>query len=384
MKSINVPVIMSHSVLTKRYSWGYEYLSELADEFERKLGYLKKKRYHTIGLKELYEYMKYGKTIPTRSIILTFDDGYLDNWVVVYPLLKKYGFKGVIFVNAEFVDPAQECRYNLEDLRESRCGLQDIEELGFLSWPEMREMERSGVIDIQSHSSTHTWYFKNNVIVDFHHPGDQCKYPWLAWNAKPDQQYRWMTDNQEKFVPYGTPIYEYERALGVRRYYEDIAVNSFLTNHVNSHGKDNYFEKNGWKDNLFRIVNQFREEHTCDGRYETVAEYESRVRHELTENKRILEEKLNKEVEFLCWPGGVYNETTLKIAKECGYIASTVKEGRNSFDDDPSKINRISSGNPEGANAFPWRYKILTFAFYIERFRGNKLCCIIDRIYRLK
>jgi len=384
VKSTNVPIVMFHSVLTRKYGWCYEFLSELAEEFERKLTYLKKKGYASIGLYELYEYMKSGKEVPSRSIILTFDDGYLDNWVVVYPLLKKYGFKGVVFVNCDFVDPIDEYRYNFEDLLDGKCRAQDIKELGFLSWAEMREMEKSGIIDIQSHSLTHTWYFKSDVIVDFHHPGDQFDYPWLAWNARPDLQYRWMTDNQETVVPFGVPVYEFGRSLGVRRYYDDRDLKESLIDYVHSHGKEHFFERNDWKESLFRIANQFREKHALHGRFETQSEYERRVRHELSENKRVLEEKLNKKVEFLCWPGGVYSEITLRIAEECNYLASTVKEGHNSIGDDPSKINRISSGNPERANEFPWCCKILTFSFYLERFRGNRFCGILDKIYRMK
>ena len=380
---INVPVVMFHSVMTRQYGWCFEYLTEVDSDFERKLAYLKERGYETITLKELYNYMKTGESIPSRAIVLTFDDGYLDNWVVVFPLLKKYGFTGVVFVNCDFVDPNEGCRYNLEDLWSGRCSMQDIKELGYLSWAEMREMEKSGAIDIQSHSLTHTWYFKSDKILDFHHPGDQSKYPWLAWNARPDKQYRWMTDDQERFVPYGAPIYDYGRSLGVRRYYEDGHLRDILINHVKAHGDLHYFEKNRWREELFDVVAQYCKVHALQGRYETEEDYKFRVRHELSENKRILEERLNKKIEFLCWPGGAYNETSLCIARDCGYLASTVKEGRNTYGDDASKINRISSGNPDGADNFPWRYKILTFAFYLERFRGNMLCLIMDKFYRL-
>ena len=47
-----------------------------------------------------------------KDIVLTFDDGYLDNWVFAYPLLEKYNLRGTIFVNPEFVDPSLEIRAN--------------------------------------------------------------------------------------------------------------------------------------------------------------------------------------------------------------------------------------------------------------------------------
>lgn len=384
MRITNVPVVMLHSVMSRRYGWHYEFLSELADEFERKLIYLKSKNYKSIKLKDLYEYMKDGKKIPERSIVLTFDDGYLDNWVVAYPLLKKYGFMGVIFVNHDFVDPIETYRYTLDDLWDGRCKREDVKELGFLSWAEMRKMEEAGIMEIQSHSLTHTWYFKSADIVDFHHPGDQGKYPWIAWNARPDQQYRWMMDNQEEFVQYGTPIYDFGRSLGIKKYFDDPALREHMINYVKLRGNIDFFKQPSWKDELCNIANQYSKEHKLQDSYETDQEYMDRVRNELRENKRILEENLNKKIEFLCWPGGAYNDYTLRIAQECGYLASTVKEGCNTYGDDPSKINRISSGNPEKGDVFPWCCKILTFAFYLERFRGNNFCKLIDKVYRLK
>ena len=45
-----------------------------------------------------------GKNIPEKSIVLTFDDGYADIWIYAYPLLKKYGMCGTVFINPDFVD----------------------------------------------------------------------------------------------------------------------------------------------------------------------------------------------------------------------------------------------------------------------------------------
>ena len=65
--------------------------------------------------------------------------------------------KGTIFVNPDFVDPGDEVRPNLDDVAAGRCRREDLLVPGFLNWAEMREMERSGVIDIPSHAITPTW-----------------------------------------------------------------------------------------------------------------------------------------------------------------------------------------------------------------------------------
>ena len=85
-------------------------------------------------------------------------------------------------------------------------------------------MERSGVVDIQSHALTHTWYFSGPVLIDFHRPGNN-RYPWLAWNLRPDQKPFYMENDQSGLVPWGAPIYEYEKALICKRYFppEEVA-----------------------------------------------------------------------------------------------------------------------------------------------------------------
>ncbi len=45
--------------------------------------------------------------------------------------------------------------------------------------------------------------------------------------------------------------------------------------------------------------------------------------YELNESKKILQNKLNKEITILCWPGGAYNNLSVKLSEEVGYLAST-------------------------------------------------------------
>ena len=78
---------------------------------------------------------------------ITFDDGFLDNWVYAYPILKKYGHHAVIWMSTDFVDPRGGLRPNLEDLWERRIERKDLENLGYLSWDEMRRMVGSAEVE---------------------------------------------------------------------------------------------------------------------------------------------------------------------------------------------------------------------------------------------
>jgi peptidoglycan/xylan/chitin deacetylase (PgdA/CDA1 family) len=374
-KPISVPVLTYHSVADRSDAWPFRHLSCPVATFESHLTALRTFKYHTISLHSLYAYMSEGKKLPSRSVVLTFDDGYLDNWVYAYPLLKKYGMHGTIFVNPDFVDPAKSTRPNLEDVWSRHASLSDLPTCGFLSWQEMRVMERSGNIDIQSHGLTHTWYFSSSEIADFHHPGD--RYPWLAWNAHPERKYLWMTENQQTLVPWGTPIYEHNKSLATRRYFPDHDLDTALVHYVNSRNGATFFETVDWRQRLKEVVTDYRATKGHRGRFESDEEYKQRLHHELAGSKQMIEAHLQHKVDFLCWPGGGYNDTAVEISKELGYLASTLVSGyhrttTNRFGEDPSRWTRISAPVFSGRGTLKYK-KGLYLICVLNSARGSHL-----------
>jgi peptidoglycan/xylan/chitin deacetylase (PgdA/CDA1 family) len=344
-KLVSVPMVTYHSIADASDGWQFRHLSCPVSTFESHLKALRWANFQTISLRMLYGYMAEGKEIPSRSVVLTFDDGYLDNWVYAYPLLKKYGLHGTIFVNPDFVDPFESLRPNLEDVWSGRISVHGLPTCGFLSWQEMMAMESSGYIDIQSHALTHTWYFSSAEIIDFHHPGDP--YPWLAWNAHPERKHLWMTEDQHTFVPWGTPVYQHKKSLTTRRYFPDQNLDTVLTNFVRNHGSETFFHSFGWRQQLEQVATDYRQTHDDCGYFESDAEYQARLHHELAGSKQLIERQLDKTVDFLCWPGGGYNDTSAEISKEVGYLASAHSSHdldikKNRFDEDPSRWSRIS------------------------------------------
>lgn len=67
------------------------------EKFERHLRYLKNKNIPVITCNEYYAMLREG-TVPYKAAIITFDDGYENNYIHAFPLLKKYGFKGSFFI----------------------------------------------------------------------------------------------------------------------------------------------------------------------------------------------------------------------------------------------------------------------------------------------
>lgn len=317
----NVPILMYHSISDDR-AWLWGHLACPVRVFEDHLRALAEAGFHTVSLPELYAHQTAGAPLPSRPIVLTFDDGYLDNWVYAYPLLKRYGFRGTIFVSPDFVDPTPQPRPNLDDVAAGRSAATALPRRGYLSWAELRLMVNSGVMDVQAHALTHTWYFTEPAIVDFHRPG--APYPWLAWNAYPERKYRWLDEDQAPLVPWGTPVHRHDKALVARRYFPDPRLAEWMAAQVAAHGGAALFQEPGWRERLLAQAADFRAQHELHDTWESPAEYETRLRHELGDSKAQLETHLQQPVRFLCWPGGGYNAATERLAQELGYLATTL------------------------------------------------------------
>ena len=124
---IKVLVLNYHKIDSKHHS-----LSVLPGDFESQLKYLSDHGYHSISPDELFEGLAGTGALPENPVLITFDDGYKDNYTTAFPLLKKYGFKATIFVVTSFL--GQKSQY--------------------FTWEQAREMEKEG-ISIQSHTATH-------------------------------------------------------------------------------------------------------------------------------------------------------------------------------------------------------------------------------------
>jgi peptidoglycan/xylan/chitin deacetylase (PgdA/CDA1 family) len=337
-----VPIVAYHSIADD-HDHLLEHLSLSVDVFERQLRHLHRTGFVTTTLHDVVRFLKGEKELPRKSIVLTFDDGYLDNWVFAFPLLKKYGMKATIFIATDFVDPTPACRPNLDDVWAGRVPRKDLDWWGHLSWAELREMTASGLVDVQSHTRTHAWHFVSDRIIDFHHPGDD--YYWLYWNRFPEKKHAWLSEDFRKPVPWGTPVYEFDQTLLRRRYFEDPSLTEALTRYVADRGGEAFFSRSAWREELEGVAAARRAAHGDAGRLESEEEYQERLSDELAGSKAILEEGLQKPVDFLCWPCGDYSPALQQLALANGYHATVnVAKVTNAPGDDPGELRRIVFG----------------------------------------
>ncbi len=358
MKKPRIPVIMYHSIGVPESKWHWNYLTCPYQVFEEQLKTLKKNGYNTIIFQDIYDYIMKGKTLPKKSIFLTFDDGYLDNYVFAYPLLKKYGMKGTIFVNPDFVDNSEAKRQTFNP-GVLDFDVNNLNKIGFCNWSELKEMDEQGVIDVQSHAKTHTWYPISDKIIDFRHPGDD--YIWMDWNENEKEKPNLQIFNQS-IIKYGMPIFEHEKSLSSKR----VFVNNDFSEKIHQYAikkGNNFFKQNDWKKELFRYAEDLKKSMNIIEHREDQKEYENRIRYELEYTKKIIEDKLDKKVNFLCWPGGSGTKEGVRIAEELGYLMSTAArdlstQERKAIKNSPDyKINRISRITPVMINKWEWHKK---------------------------
>lgn len=135
--TVCVPIIMYHNIL-KSNSRSSKFIVT-QNQFKEDLEYLKNAGYNTIVMEDLVNYVYNDTPLPEKPIVLTFDDGYYNNYVYAYPMLKEYGFKGVLSVIGYYTDLYSE-------------NGEKNENYSHVTWENIKEMASSGVIELQNHS----------------------------------------------------------------------------------------------------------------------------------------------------------------------------------------------------------------------------------------
>ncbi|MGN1030338.1 MAG: polysaccharide deacetylase family protein, partial [Butyricicoccaceae bacterium] len=139
--------------------------------------------YQTVSLREIIDYVNGSGTLPEKSVLITFDDGYYNNYLYAYPILQKYGARAVLSPVASLDEQFTES--GEENASWSYC-----------TEKELKEMSDSGVFEIANHS------------YDMHElsPRRGC----LKRSGETERQYREalqsdITKAQQLFVEYGLP-----------------------------------------------------------------------------------------------------------------------------------------------------------------------------------
>jgi peptidoglycan/xylan/chitin deacetylase (PgdA/CDA1 family) len=103
--AIRVPILMYHYIRANPYArdrTGFA-LSVTPADFEVQMTWLARNGYHPITTNDLYSYLSGARGLPSRPVILTFDDGYADFYNTALPILRSHDFTAVAYVVSGFV-----------------------------------------------------------------------------------------------------------------------------------------------------------------------------------------------------------------------------------------------------------------------------------------
>ena len=136
----SIPVLVYHSVDNSQ-----SVISITPREFRAQMEYLKYSGYETISLQSFVGCLKTNVKSSQKSVVITFDDGFKNNYSEAFPILRKYGFTATIFLTTNYIGGV--CSWQRD---------KSIPEIPMLCWDEIQEMNHYG-IDFGSHSCSHSY-----------------------------------------------------------------------------------------------------------------------------------------------------------------------------------------------------------------------------------
>lgn len=131
--------VRAHAAVILQYHHVSETLpavtSVSANTFTKHLCYLKEHNFNVIALNELISAIQQGKTLPEKTVAITFDDGYNNNYEQAAPILEKFGYPYTIFVNPTLIDEGK----------------------GYvMGWDKLKELASKGAL-IANHTAQHDY-----------------------------------------------------------------------------------------------------------------------------------------------------------------------------------------------------------------------------------
>ena len=145
------------------------------EQFEAQMKYLSENGYTTITPADMLDAWENGTKLPEKPVIITFDDGYLDNYNHAFPILEKYQLKATIFLISDYVNTYP----------------------NYLTWSAVQDMQESGLIDFESHTLSHEELTKAPSL-------DEAKHQLIGSK----QAIEWNLGKQVNFIAY--PCGEYD------------------------------------------------------------------------------------------------------------------------------------------------------------------------------
>jgi peptidoglycan/xylan/chitin deacetylase (PgdA/CDA1 family) len=307
----SLPVLMYHSISRHRHP-----LCVSPELFEEHCRTLAEDGWRGISLSEVEGYFLSGESIPSKSCLFTFDDGYLDNYVYAEPLLRRYGHHGIIFPVVGLIGQGAP-RSTLEDMEadpsvvkklpalDARPNMarngKTVRGIALCNWAELARMRETGNMDCAPHSMTHGRVVRELTFTRLHRPGGADSFFYVPPYDR----------------PWGFPCFRLGHALAVRGYVPSAELFDLVRKLVPQQVRQaaDFLKENKNREAVVRAISAL----PALGVRESVEAWRQRLAREFAECRSMFRERLGVESVSFCWPWGDYGARALKEARKAGF-----------------------------------------------------------------
>jgi hypothetical protein len=289
------------------------------EELEPKLRHLADNGYRSVISDEIAAYVRGDLKLPARSVGLCFDDAWRSVASVAAPLLQHYGQQAITYaIPARITDTGEG-------------------DSPFVTWSELSAIHASGVIDVQSHTDSHSRIFASSGVEDFVQPGYAAT-PLLnrpQRSAPPALAFVTPAD-------LGAPLYGMRsRMSDGRRALVSPGVHAKCVSLVASEGGASFFSRPDWRARLSALAAS-----AAPAPFETADDQARTIEDELARSRAILNERLKTNtVAHICLPWGISGSRTEASLKRTGYRTAFANRLRGQHavhrGDDPYWLKRL-------------------------------------------
>lgn len=319
-------IVMYHRVLDdndeeKEYLQPGLYVSRQV--FEKQIAFLSKK-YNLISLKELSELLINKQPISPNSLVITFDDGWRDNYSYAYPILKKYRAPAIIFLTTDYID-TNKAFWFLEASIMMTYNKLSRAQLGQLIAKYESEKDLTKAL-----------------------PGGKLEEANFTLSDRD-----WFIENLKQLDPKIIPAILKELSVQNKLDADTIKENrSMLTweevIEMNNNGID--FGSHGCSHRIMPALT------------------DAEIERELIESKRIIEEKLGREINLFAYPNGDYSNHIRDLVLNSGYICALATKDKKEPESDTNIFSLKRVNVHDGVSVGPTgEFSPAMFSFHILR-----------------
>lgn len=296
------------------------------EELEPRLRHLADNGYRAVTSEEIAAYVRGEAKLPARAVGLCFDDAWKSLASVAAPLLKQYGLAAITYAIPARIS--------------ERDG-----DSPFVTWPELAALHVSGVIDVQSHTESHSRIFATSGVEDFVQPG----YAATPLLNRPQLSPAHGSPVAQGVGPVfltpadlGAPIYGMRsRMSDGRRALVSPDVHARCVELAASQGGAAFFARPDWRRRLEAIVAA-----APAAAFESDQDQDRAIEDELARSRAILNDRLKTQsVAHICLPWGISGTRTEAALKRTGYRTAFANRLRGQHavhaGDDPYWLKRL-------------------------------------------